>query len=394
VNVQVVSSSRPVATQKNPPQTSELQRGKTVTLDGASSDAEWINPFPGKSLSITDAKAQSAPAGVTVTHTGSSITVSAASGAAIGAVNIVYHVQDATKDPKRTASAIGQYRVTIHDVPSKPKAPDNARATDGQATVEIAAPANNGKPIDQYEVSGGPQPVTVTDVGTVTITGLTNGTSYAFAVRAHNADGWGELSPQSASVTPYGTPAKVSGATIAAGQYAPQDVRMSWNALSGAAETGGGSVTYHYSLNGGGWVDTKNTSATANNQGVGTYSFEVYATNDGSGKAGPHASSNSVRVDKKPDPQPSVTLRKGDLEPGYTHSYTYDVTINHFAPNRTFTISFYCPNKLSSEYPITSDGNGSGHYRGKPDRLHPWCGFEGAHVIVNGVQSNVEDWSP
>jgi hypothetical protein len=331
---------------------------------------------------------------VTVTHAASSITVSAASGAAIGAVNIVYHVQDATKDPKRTASAVGQYRVTVHDVPSKPKAPGNARATDGQATVEIAAPANNGKPIDRYEVSGGPNPVTVADVGTVTITGLTNGTSYAFAVRAHNADGWSELSPQSASVTPYGTPAKVQNARISAGQYAPQDVQMSWNALSGAAETGGGSVTYHYRLNGGGWVDTKSTSATANNQGVGTYSFEVYATNDGSGKAGSHTSSNSVRVEKKPDPPPSVTLRKGDLEPGYAHSYTYDVTINNFAPNRSYTIGFYCPNKLSSSYSVRADGSGSGHYRGLPDGRHPWCGYNGAYVIVNGVQSNVEDWSP
>ncbi|MDN4614971.1 Ig-like domain-containing protein [Leifsonia sp. F6_8S_P_1B] len=396
VNVQVVSSSRPVATQKNPPQTNELQRGKTVTLDGASSDAQWINPFPGKPLTITDAKAQSAPSGVTVTHTGSSITVSAASGAAIGAVNIVYHVQDATKDPKRTASAIGQYRVTVHDVPSKPKAPDNARATDGQATVEIAAPANNGKPIDQYEVSGGPNPVTVNDVGTVTITGLTNGTAYAFAVRAHNADGWSELSPQSASVTPYGTPAKVQNAKASrSDQYAPADVRMSWNALSGSAETGGGSVTYHYRFNGGGWVDTKNTSATAGNQGVGTYSFEVYATNDGSGKAGPHASSNSVQIDKKPDPPPSITLRQGDKEPGYDHSFTYDVTINHFAPNRTFTINYYCNGgKLSSAYSISSDGNGSGHYRGTPNGLHPYCGYTGAYVIVNGVQSDVQDWSP
>src|SRR4029079_19033219 len=117
VNVQVVSSSRPVATQKNPTQNEEVKRGQTATLDGASSDAQWVNPFPGQPLTITDATAQSAPSGVTVTHTGSSISVSAASGGAIGAVSVVSHVEDATKDPKRTASAIGQLRVTIHDVP-------------------------------------------------------------------------------------------------------------------------------------------------------------------------------------------------------------------------------------------------------------------------------------
>lgn len=394
VNVQVVSSSRPVATQKNPPQTSEVQRGNTATLPNAASDSQWVNPFPGKPLRITDATAQSAPAGVTVTHTDSSISVSAASGAAIGAVNVVYHVEDATKDPKRTASAIGQYRVTIHDKPAKPSAPSNAKASDGQATVTIAAPADNGKPIDQYEVRGGPSPVTVSQIGDVTIKGLTNGTAYTFTVRAHNADGWGEESAPSASVTPYGKPTAVSGLKISADQYAPATVSMSWDALKNPSGTGGGSVTYHWRLNGGAWHATSGTSASEGNKGVGTYSFDVYAVNDHSNQQGPTSSSGSAQVSKKPDPQPSVSLSKGDKEPGYAHSYTYDVTLDHFAANHTYDMQAYCNGGELWAPKITTDGNGHAHYRGAPDGLNPYCGYHGAYVVVGGVQSNVEDWAP
>ncbi|MFP3465008.1 Ig-like domain-containing protein [Leifsonia sp. SIMBA_070] len=394
VNVQVVSSSRPVATQKNPPQTEEVKRGNTATLDGAASDAQWVNPFPGQPLTITDATAQSAPAGVTVTHTGSSISVSAASGAAIGAVNVIYHVEDATKDPKRTASAIGQLRVTVHDVPAKPSAPSNAQATDGEATVTISAPADNGKQIDSYEVSGGPSSVVVPSVGKVTITGLTNGKSYAFAVRAHNSDGWGEKSAPSATVTPYGTPAKVANPRITGDQYAPSDLTMSWSALSGVAETGGGSVTYHYKLEGGSWVSTRSTSATASNQGVGTYSFEVYATNDGNGKPGGHATSSGFQVQKKPDPPASVDLAKGDLKPGWVHSYTYDVTLHNFPKNGSFSMQVHCNGGTLSTRTISTDGSGYGHYHGNAGSdIEPWCGYPGAYVVVNGVQSSVQDWS-
>lgn len=393
VNVQVVSSSRPVATQKNPPQTEEVRRGQTATLSGAAGDDQWVNPFPGQPLTITDASAQSAPSGVTVTHTGSSISVSAASGAAIGAVNVVYHVQDATKDPKRTAAAIGQLRVTIHDVPAKPSAPSNPRASDGKVTVAIKAPADNGKPITQYEVTDGTHSVKTASVGDVTVGGLTNGKSYSFQVRAQNADGWSDLSAGSTPVTPYGTPSKVGGATIRSSGNAPSDLTMSWNALSDPNGTGGGKATYYYRLNGGAWQSTTGTSAKANNKGAGSYSFEVYAENPG-GKKGTAVTSNTVQVKNPPPPSPSIDLRKGDLKPGYAHSYTYDVTLHDFAKNRTFSMSVHCNGSTLSTRSISTDGNGYGRYHGDAQSsIEPWCGYPGAYVVVNGVQSSVQDWS-
>ncbi|MDR6970195.1 hypothetical protein J2W45_000505 [Leifsonia shinshuensis] len=393
VNVQVVSSSRPVATQKNPPQTEEVKRGQTATLDGASSDAQWVNPFPGQPLTITDATAQSAPSGVTVTHTGSSISVSASSGAAIGSVNVLYHVEDATKDPKRTASAIGQLRVTIHDVPSKPSAPSNPRASDGQVTVSIKAPADNGKPITAYQVTDGTHSVTTASAGDVTIDGLTNGKPYSFTVRAQNADGWSEQSAGSTPVTPYGTPSKVSGATIRSSGNAPSDLTMSWNALSDPSGTGGGKATYYYRLSGGSWQSTTGTSATANNRGAGNYSFEVYAENPG-GKKGTPVTSNTVQVKDPPPPSPSVDLSKGDLKPGWVHSYTYDVTIHDFPKNRTVSMQVHCNGGTLSTRSISTDSNGYGHYHGDPNSsIEPWCGYPGAYVVVDGVQSSVQDWS-
>ncbi|MGO4299849.1 Ig-like domain-containing protein [Leifsonia sp. RAF41] len=393
VSVQVVSSSRPVAAQKNPPQTEEVQRGATATLNGASSDAQWVNPFPGQPLTITDATAQSAPAGVTVTHTGSSISVSAASGAAIGAVNIVYHVEDATKDPKRTASAIGQLRVTVHDRPSKPSAPSNPRASDGQVTVAIKAPANNGKPITQYKVTGGGKTVTPTDVGDVTISGLTNGKAYSFTVSAYNADGWSDVSAGSDPVTPYGTPAKVANARITSSGNAPSDLTMSWNALSDPSGTGGGTATYYYRLNNGGWQSTTATSVKVNKKPAGSYSFDVYAENPG-GKKGTPVSSNTVQVQDPPPPSPSIDLSKGDLKPGFVHSYTYDVTLHDFAKNKAFSMQVHCNGGTLSTRSISTDGNGYGHYHGNAGSdIEPWCGYPGAYVVVNGVQSSVQDWS-
>jgi hypothetical protein len=284
--------------------------------------------------------------------------------------------------------------VTIHDVPSKPSAPSNPRASDGKVTVSIKAPADNGKPITQYEVTdGNGHTVNTASVGDVTIGGLTNGKSYSFTVRAQNADGWSERSAGSTPVTPYGTPTKVGGVSIKSSGNAPSDLTMSWNALSDPNGTGGGQATYHYRLNGGSWQTTTGTSAKANNKGAGTYSFEVYASNAG-GKDGPHATSNSVEVKDPPPPSPSIDLSKGDLKPGFVHSYTYDVTLHNFPANRSFSMQVHCNGGTLSNKSISTDGNGYGHYRGNPgSNLDPWCGYPGAYVVVNGVQSSVQDWS-
>jgi len=388
VKVTVVSSTRPLATQKVNPQKQEVKRAKSVTLKNMTAASQWTNPFPGKPLDIISAKVVTAPKDVHVTYTKTSITTSVDSGAKIGSVNIQYTVQDATKDPKRRV--IGQYQVTIHDVPATPKQPTGVDAGDGAATMKIAAPAKNGKDITNYRISNGTKTMSQPAAGKVTFTGLTNGKAYHFKVQAYNADGWSPYSAWSATVTPYGKPRAVQNPRISADQYAPATVRMSWAGLSGAAETGGGKVTYHYRLNSGAWKTTSGTSVSVGNKSTGKYSFRVYATNNGSGDKGPTSGSNTVTVTKKPYSY-TVKLKKGEgpVTSDTCHSgcFYYKITTSDF-PSGTYTIHYWC-NGNSQSYSDTMKGNST--FDSKNGSQFN-CGFPNAYVKVGGHQSNVVDF--
>ncbi|WP_139991840.1 S-layer homology domain-containing protein [Paenibacillus paridis] len=91
-------------------------------------------------------------------------------------------------------------------VPNPPSAPTNvsAIAGNGQATVTFTVPTVSGdSPITGYEVTALPGNLTLTGAGsTVTFTGLTNGTSYTFTVKAINASGSSAASAASQAVIP------------------------------------------------------------------------------------------------------------------------------------------------------------------------------------------------
>jgi predicted RNA-binding protein with TRAM domain len=82
-----------------------------------------------------------------------------------------------------------------------------ATAGNGQATVTFTAPASNGgSAITSYTATSTPGSITGTlnqaGSGTITVTGLTNGTAYTFSVKANNAAGASTASAASNSVTP------------------------------------------------------------------------------------------------------------------------------------------------------------------------------------------------
>lgn len=91
--------------------------------------------------------------------------------------------------------------------PTIPGAPTNVKATagNGQAVVSFTAPTyDGGSPIERYIVTSNPGNVTKEGTGTtITVTGLTNGTTYTFTVQAVNAVGDGPASAASNEVTPY-----------------------------------------------------------------------------------------------------------------------------------------------------------------------------------------------
>ena len=98
----------------------------------------------------------------------------------------------------------GNYSATPRTVPG---APTNVTATagNGQATVSFSAPASNGgSPITGYTVTASPGNIRATGTSSpITVTGLDNGTSYTFTVKATNAAGDSAQSVPSNSVTPY-----------------------------------------------------------------------------------------------------------------------------------------------------------------------------------------------
>ncbi len=86
-----------------------------------------------------------------------------------------------------------------------PAAPTGVTAVAGvrKATVSFTAPDNGGSPITSYTVTSTPGGINTTGkTSPISVTGLTNGTAYTFAVRATNASGIGPASESSPSVTP------------------------------------------------------------------------------------------------------------------------------------------------------------------------------------------------
>lgn len=170
---------------------------------------------------------------------------------------------------------------SMASVPSTPAAPA-AVATSGQATVTFVAPAANGSPITGYTVTSSPAGGTDTNAGTTalthTITGLANGTTYTFTVKATNAVGTSLASPASNAVTPVSAPSKVDTPTAVAG-YKQATVSFKAPASNGGTITG-----YTVTSNPGGGVDsdagTSSLSHTITGLTNGTaYTFTVTATN-------------------------------------------------------------------------------------------------------------------
>ncbi|WP_022891779.1 Ig-like domain-containing protein [Agromyces subbeticus] len=306
IDVEVVSSSRPkpVARDDGP---IEMLRSQSETIDVLAND---VNPFAaeGTPLRVVDAQIDQQSVGSAASVTFTSTGITAKTGPAFtGELSIVYRVQDGTKDPTREVQ--GRVTVIVRAAPDAPAAPD-ATAGDASAVVSWRAPATNNSPITKYVVqwAGGSQEFGASAAGANhTIDGLTNGQAYTFTVTARNAIGDSAASAPSRTVTPYGTPSAPRNVSISKSGDAPATLRMDWNAPS---VTGGGAIHYQWRLNNGNWQTTNSTSASTGGAGAGTWTVDVRAVNEGSGKPGP-INSASVVVNDPPPPQPSGSLGKG-----------------------------------------------------------------------------------
>ena len=131
--------------------------------------------------------------------------------------------------------------------PTVPAAPTNVQGTpqDSAVAVTWTAPTDGGSPITGYRVTpfinGTAQtPIATNSTSTnYTVTGLTNGTNYTFAVAAINAVGTGSNSSQSAVVTPFAATPPWAPTGV---QGTPNDksVALTWTA---PASDGGSAIT-------------------------------------------------------------------------------------------------------------------------------------------------------
>ncbi|HEY4199185.1 MAG TPA: Ig-like domain-containing protein [Devosiaceae bacterium] len=91
-----------------------------------------------------------------------------------------------------------------------------ATAGNAQASVTFTAPGSNGgSPITDYTVTSSPGSITKTGTASpITITGLSNGQTYTFTVKASNAVGPGSPSAPSNAVTPNAPPVAHNGTAL------------------------------------------------------------------------------------------------------------------------------------------------------------------------------------
>jgi hypothetical protein len=162
--------------------------------------------------------------------------------------------------------------------PAAPTAQPVGGAIGGQVDVQWTATDGNGDPVSRYDLQvfrGGTLVQTV-NAGTRTQQTVTaeNANDYTFRVIATNKAGASDPSPSSATVRPYGAPARIGSV-----QASEQD-RQSTLSFGTPSDNGKAIVRYEYRVNGGApatLAASRVVGGLANGQ---TYRFEVRACND------------------------------------------------------------------------------------------------------------------
>jgi len=316
IDVTVVGSTRAPALAVA--DTYETQRGDGAVV--ASPLVNDSNPYAstGEPLTIVGAEVQNTGEPADVAFTDDTVRITPNPALKAGTIVVVYTIQDATEDPDREVS--GTITVIVSDVPDQPQKPTvPAQGDEGTVQIGFQAPASNGKEITSYEVRSTPTATMPTNCAppSCTITGLTNGTSYQFSVRAVNVHGPGAWSAWSDAVIPYGTPGTPQNVTLAYGdQWTGTSDSGALTGSWGDVNANGGSVTFHWQLlRGGSPVSGKSGTTTGTSTGTisglaaGSYTLAVYAVNSGN-KQGATGTSPAIAITKQGAPaSPSVSAR-------------------------------------------------------------------------------------
>ncbi len=394
VNVTVVSSTRPLpqAVEDCGPSCAGIETRPSQTVPIAVLDNDY-NPFAADGVPlkvIAVAIEQDVPGGTaSASFTASGVTIRTGP-SATGTLTAVYRIQDGTRDPAREVQ--GRIKLVIRNVPDAPNQP-SASEGDGSATVTFTAPASNNSPITGYTITwtgGGSMPVT--NAGTVSIGGLTNGNDYAFRVVAHNAIGDSSASAPSNTVTPYGVPGAPADANLSASSSGSGALSLSWAAPSNTGGRAVSSYNYQWIEGTSGTDSTTARSASASGTNGKQYRYQVQACNPRG--CGAWRASNAATPTAPPPPSPSVSLSRGPGGP-LAGTYYYNVDVSDF-PAGTHRLVMYCQGVYFRESTISVGGSGSGSFRGQTTG-GAYCGYPGVWVKVtaggNTYESSHQDWS-
>ncbi len=292
--------------------------GWTASSNGSAITSSTVFPSPACSLCT----------GTTVSGSASTATITGLTPGTVYTFTVTDTNGIGTSPPSAASNSI--------TAPSKPGAPTIGTATPGntQAIVNWTAPTNTGGiPVTGYVVTpykAGVAQATQTfnsTATTETVTGLTNLSSYTFAVAAINGIGTGPASAQSNAVIPAAPPGAPTIGTATAGV---NSATVTWTAPGnngGSAITGyvvtpyiGGTAQTTQTFNSTATTETV-TGLTANT----SYTFKVAAIN-AIGTGNQSAASNSITTPKTAPGAPTI---------GTAISGNASVSLNWTAPTVT-----------------------------------------------------------
>ncbi|MEA2592199.1 MAG: large repetitive protein [Actinomycetota bacterium] len=274
-------------------------------------------------------------------------------------------------------SAMAAYAAPTLPVPTAPR---NLKATagDSQVTLTWSAPSSGG-PIIQYRVITSPgDQRTGTTSTTLVVTGLTNGTTYSFAVQAANALGYGPAARTTATphVIPPSAPANLA-ATPGPGSG---QMSLSWtppNSNGSAPNISYYTITVNPGNTSARTPDGQTTTYVASNIADNvTYTFKVTATNS-KGATGPAATVYA------PLPQgANIGLQPTAGGP----STAITVTGDQFLKNESLTLYWDVTNHVATS--VVTDGNGSftkviKPFAGDKPKVHKLCASVQPHPCAS-----------
>ena len=243
--------------------------GVTATAGNAEATVLWNAPSSDGGVPVLDYTV-TASNGASVTTVDTSVTFEGLTNGATYTFTV--RARNGLGDSAESAPSNPVSPATVPDAPTEV----GAVGGDGSATVTWTAPASDGgRPLTGYTVTASDGSTVSTQATSVVFSGLANGTTYVFTVRAHNTVGDSAESSPSNAVVPQGPPGAPDNVHATRGNG---EATVTW--MTPASDGGSPITGYTVTASDGASVTTVNTTVVFGGLTNGTsYTFTVRATN-------------------------------------------------------------------------------------------------------------------